>query len=196
MKKRNKERSISRIKKTTLHLFQKKGYAGTTMSAIAEKADVNIALIYKYFPRGKLDIILSIGSDILKEAKGGFALDISDSPSDLLRNLIRTMLETHRKNQTILKALEVEYLSNKNIYDEEEFAILTGGVDTMLGFSNLIKRLSRRNSNDIERVGRLVFHLIDGLIHRHVLIVKIDEDDEMVVDFIADLVLTFIGIKT
>lgn len=196
MRKRNKERSISRIKKSTLQLFQKKGYAGTTMSAIAEKADVNIALIYKYFPRGKLDIILSIGSDTLKQEKSDFEIDPSDSPREIVRDLIRTMLETHKEHQTILKALEVEYLSHKNIFDEGEFAILTGGINTTLGFSKLIERLGIRNSDNIERIGRLVFHLIDGLIHRHVLIVKIEEEDESVVNFITDLVINFIGLRT
>lgn len=163
------------------------------MSAIAKKAGVNIALIYRYFPRGKIDIILAVGADILEQAKTGFEVSPSQTPRDALRGLVRQMIETHRKHKTLLKALKVEFLSKKDVYQEEEFAILTGGVQAPLGFSKLITALGFNGVADLERIGRHVFHLIDGLIHRHVLIVKIEDDDDRVAELIAELVLSYLG---
>jgi AcrR family transcriptional regulator len=193
MRKRNKGRSIARIKQSTLQLFEKRGYAGTTMSAIAKEADVNIALVYRYFPRGKIDIILAVGADILEQVQTGFDVSPSQTPRDALRSLVRQMIDTHRKHKTLLKAMKVEFLSKKDVYEEEEFAILTGGVEAPLGFSKLITALGFKDVANPEEVGRRVFHLIDGLIHRHVLIVRIDEDDDRVAEFIADLVLSYLS---
>jgi AcrR family transcriptional regulator len=175
-------------------LFREKGYAGTTMSAIADRAGVNISLIYKYFPRGKTDIVLSVGADIMNEITSALSIDHSESPRDILKEIIGQMIAAHRQHSTILKALEVEYLSRKDVYEEEELKALTGDSKTKLRFSRLLTALGYGKSENLHELAKRIFHLIDGLIHRHVLIIDVMEDEASLAEYLTDLVFAYMDI--
>lgn len=57
------QRSRAHILEAALGLFEKKGYAATTLRDIAAAADVSLGLTYRYF-RSKEDLVLALYADI------------------------------------------------------------------------------------------------------------------------------------
>ena len=68
----------------THKLIATMGYEKVTIRDIAEKADVSVGLIYKYFPGGKFDILVKgLGEqnmDILMNINQPEAIDFDDFP--------------------------------------------------------------------------------------------------------------------
>ena len=54
---RDKDAKIQRIISITKDLIEKNGYNNVSIRNIAKESDVSIGLIYKYFPKGKIDIL-------------------------------------------------------------------------------------------------------------------------------------------
>ena len=68
LKDKKKVKRRKRILAAATKLFQDRGYADTTINAIADKADVGVGTIYNYFS-SKNEILLSIVADIFIEKK-------------------------------------------------------------------------------------------------------------------------------
>jgi AcrR family transcriptional regulator len=68
MTKGNSDNTMNRILQVAEELFSEKGFNGTSVNMIAEKAEVNKALIYYYF-KNKNDIIISLFNKLLKESE-------------------------------------------------------------------------------------------------------------------------------
>ena len=64
---RDKETKIHRIIHSTKILVENKGYSLVSIRDIAKEADVSIGLIYKYFPKGKFDIIKQLSSQYIEK---------------------------------------------------------------------------------------------------------------------------------
>lgn len=64
LRQRNHERIRQRILDTALALFSAQGYEQTTMDAIAERAEVGRATLFKYFPT-KSSLLLPLSQQIL-----------------------------------------------------------------------------------------------------------------------------------
>lgn len=105
---RDKEAKIGAITEATRVLIETIGYERMTIRDIAEKADVSVGLIYKYFPAGKFDILVKgIGAqnmDILLNIKQPEVIDFDDFPG-YMRTLIRNMFQVFKDNSAMIKAL-------------------------------------------------------------------------------------------
>lgn len=75
----NSLESRKRILKAAEELFAEKGFNGTSVNMIAEKASVNKAMIYYHF-KDKNDIIVSMFEEIIKEAPQQVNTGLSDNP--------------------------------------------------------------------------------------------------------------------
>lgn len=62
------EQTVERIKRATLELIAKEGYAAASTNRIAERANVNIASLYRYFPNRQ-----SIALALYESASAGLA---------------------------------------------------------------------------------------------------------------------------
>jgi AcrR family transcriptional regulator len=65
LRQRNHERTRQRILEAALALFTADGYEQTTMDAIAERAEVGRATLFKYFP-SKSSLVLQLSQQILQ----------------------------------------------------------------------------------------------------------------------------------
>ena len=68
LQEKKKIKRRKRILAAATRLFQKRGYADTTINAIADKAEVGVGTIYNYFS-SKNEILLNIVADIFIEKK-------------------------------------------------------------------------------------------------------------------------------
>lgn len=189
---RNKAESIERIKTATLDLIEQDGYALVTIEAIAARADRNVALIYRYFPRGKADIIMSIAKD-LSQAPSSMMPPFHHADSEKLELFVSKMIRVHREHSTILSALEAEYLSKRDVYSPEEFSMITGKTLDAIAPRELFSRFGFQMDDDDGMFSRFLFHVMDSIIHRHVIIVNISETDEELAQRITKLIASCIN---
>ena len=129
---RDKKAKIQRIILSTKILIEDRGYNMVSIRDIAKKAEVSIGLIYKYFPKGKFDILKQMSSQYID---GGFMMkqpdkiDFTDFPG-YIREVNQNMLELHKKNSKLVKAITIAALMEDSILEDikmfnaEEYVII------------------------------------------------------------------------
>jgi len=109
--------TINKILNVAEELFSEKGFNGTSVNMIAEKAGVNKALIYYYF-KNKNDIINSLFKSIIKESDQYISRSSDANPQqnkemstkDAIKEEITFML----KRKKILSVMLMESLKGDN----------------------------------------------------------------------------------
>ncbi|MDP4093296.1 MAG: TetR/AcrR family transcriptional regulator [Bacillota bacterium] len=118
MPKGNKEDTIRNILKAAEELFSEKGFNGTSVNMISDKAGVNKALIYYYF-KDKDDIVNSLFENIIHESDEY----VSGSSSALnhevipLQDSIREEMNFLQEKQKILSIMLMESLKGDDSHN-------------------------------------------------------------------------------
>jgi AcrR family transcriptional regulator len=179
------------IKRVTMELLNETGYTEMSINKIAEASGINISQVYRYFPNGKPDILLAIGNDIVEEGAPDPDLPEYQDPRSLLSALTRFLIETHRKNKALLASMQAVFLSNPKALhrDAEVFSARDSDfsvIETVVERSGVEDAALRRET------ARHIFHLLDTMIHRQVMEMKITQDDEALVVLLSDMVLAYL----
>lgn len=108
-----KQRARGAILEAARELFFSTGYDGTTVEAIAAKAEVAVGTVYNYF-ESKSAIILAITEEDTSEYSGGeYAISDTDSLPDVLRGYVHTFMEVlSRYPKQLLRELMREALGS------------------------------------------------------------------------------------
>ncbi len=195
---RNKEHKINKILLTSLKLIQSKGYDNVSTNHIAEKAGVAIGTVYKYFPKGKLDILRTIYKKVLEQG----IEESEPEPIDLKKiedlrtstyykdNLLKNISD-HREFKSFIEAYELECLSNKSFYLE-----LKGTYFESRILNEAIKKMFNESIEDVETFKErlyLISQIKDILIHRHVLFPDLFESDQELANLIIEITIAIIN---
>ena len=191
-KRRTKEENMEIIKQTTLELLEEKGYANVSTNEISEKSDINISLLYRYFPHGKPDIMKRIGQDSLDDLKQQEIEDLRKKNKEtIVKQLVSGNIEIHKKRAKILEGFIIAYLSKQEIFEHEDLSLMTMKEETIEMYANLFSKLGYEG-DDLLRKSRIIMHLIDSLVHRHVVFNKITESDEQLTEDLTDLIMEYL----
>ena len=86
-------------------LFARRGYAATSMRAIAEAAGVSLGLAYNYFS-GKEDLLRAVVEDGIEQVRTTLdELDGSASPDERLRRFVHASLGAVRRHRAFWQVL-------------------------------------------------------------------------------------------
>jgi TetR/AcrR family transcriptional regulator len=110
---RSKKTAKERILEAALKEFASSGYGGGRVDRIAQKADVNKAMLFYYFSSKEnlFKIVLTwVLSELIKQVQTVFR--DSQVPEDLIEALPRTYIEFFHKNPDILKMIALELVQN------------------------------------------------------------------------------------
>jgi AcrR family transcriptional regulator len=176
------------IRDVTLKLLEEKNYLDVSINKIAKESGINISQIYRYYPNGKPDILVEMGSETVRRGAPDPDLPQYSDPKKLLEDLIRFYLDTHKRNLTVLKSLHTVFLSNPDLYTRDLEAISQGDSD----YSLMRTTVERFGPGNRENDAKLIFHLVDAVIHRHVLEVPITKSDEDLVYFLKELIIRYL----
>ena len=130
---RNKEAKIQRIISITKKLIEKNGYNNVSIRDIVKEAEVSIGLIYKYFPKGKIDILKQLSYQNIDEVfqiNNQHKIDFEDFPG-YMKETIKKMFELHKKNIKLIKAFTIASLMEDTILEDiktinvEDYIIVT-----------------------------------------------------------------------
>lgn len=103
--------TVDAILEATTYLLAEVGFEKTTTNAIARRAGVNIASLYQYFP-SKDAILAELSRRHAREVRKG-ALDLlrasaPEARRELVRGLVRHLVEEHRRSPALHTALVAE----------------------------------------------------------------------------------------
>lgn len=132
------------------HLFAKQGFEGTTTRAIAERAAVNEAIIFRHFPSKELLYRAVLEKNARESGLDGTIREILGRDGDLRESMIEiaaTVLRTRIKSPTLTRlflysALEGHELSNQFLRSY-----------IMLSVTNLAEFLRSRMEREVVRRG-------------------------------------------
>ncbi len=175
------------IMDVTKRMIEEKGYQDTNTNKIAQAAGISIGLVYKYFPRGKIDILREMGQIEVDRVRGFFR----DNPLDLnagtltsvISGFIGLMLAQHKANQRISAAFDIALLSSDP--DARTLNLEMHNADP----SEIVPMDAMKSLNaDIssERLNML-WKLIHGTIHWHVNIEPLVQGDVEFVKLVTDI---------
>lgn len=109
-----------RIENTALHLFRKKGYAGSSIREIAAGSDVAIATMFHHFPSklAILERLLHLAVDELQAELDEAMKDTTDA-RERLRACVRVMVVAHclRSTQSFVAESELRSLPEDASHD-------------------------------------------------------------------------------
>ena len=160
-------RAVTRAKllNSALELFAKRGYAGTSVDAIAESAGVSAGLLYHHFD-GKAEVLNAVFEQSLADVQATFAAaDREMNAADRLPALLRSgaaIVPRHRHFWTVWYGLRMQR------------DVLKSLGPSVGEFSTAIVRTLERYLADIgwpdaAIEARLLFAQIDGLFQHYVL---------------------------
>lgn len=108
---RDKKSKIDAIVQATVSLIEEKGYSGFVVDEIPSRAGLSIGTVYRYFPKGKSDIlheIISRNNRILVEMiHSEDATD--DTFDDFWKRVLISYLRGHKEGLFSLTAMEYTY---------------------------------------------------------------------------------------
>lgn len=90
LRERNKEKKRVAMFKATRELLSSEGYDGTTMEAIAERAEVGVATVYKYFGT-KDGLVMELVRGDMEEMLEEISRVVADPPADLADAVIAVL---------------------------------------------------------------------------------------------------------
>lgn len=149
------------ILKQAKRLFAKKGYEGTTMDAIASKANVNKALIYYHFKSKE-----SLYSCILKDSVNAIydyladRKDEADNPQDALRIYIEAFFVQAKKDETFIRILMREIASD-GVHMSDEI------MERFLRVLKILDNIIKQGVNEgvfVARDAKIVHFIVIGAI--------------------------------
>jgi AcrR family transcriptional regulator len=123
---RDKESKIKAITEATMELAIEKGANNFSVNEIPGKAGLSIGTVYRYFPRGKADILGEILRRNIKEFLGSIKKDASDTKSfkQMWANVISEYIELKQDYLPISDLLVKTASQNAELYKELSLTVL------------------------------------------------------------------------
>lgn len=187
---RDKHGHREAILKAFKSLLDDFGYAKVTARAIAKRAGVSVGLVYKNFPNGKPDVVRALFLSEVESVIPAVDLDRlnpSDIP-DFVQGAIMRLLSTHKADLVLNKALEAAYFENPELQDDFRDLI----QERVEFFPRVLARFVAEGwawVEDPKQTGELLVHLVDAMIHRHLIFNTTGVSDEDLVNFLTEVVL-------
>lgn len=187
---RNKSEKINLIYETFFYLIQKMGYNKTSTNHVAKKANISIGTIYRYFPKGKKDIIrkyLENEMETFIETQNLSNIN-DDNIRDFLNHFVTDLFNRHKENRGFNMAFRSAIQSDKTLhvsYENRIFSI----------FENLAQDLRKKNENfeiipekKLVDVFVFIYNLVNAVLYHHLTVMKLYEDENKLIEFLSNIV--------
>lgn len=198
---RDKEQKKKALLDATKDLLEKNVYYDITTKEIAKKAGVSIALLYKYYPDGKISLIKGLADEEAKIMLQEYPIetgqmmlpeDIEDIREFIYKNTLFS-IDIHRRNRNLNLALEMIYLANPEggPYALDKYEMYNDEV------ANLFVKLVANHISGINidtSFSKFIVQLVDATIHRHVSLFAVTDTDESLANMLTDMIIDLISV--
>ena len=188
---RNKQEKINLIYKTFFNLILKQGYHKTSTNHIAKSAKISIGTIYKYFPKGKKDIIRKYFENSMETM-----LDIedlininNDNIRDFLNYFILELFKYHKEHKGYNLGFRSAIQSDKILYNAHKERIFNFFKDIAQKLRNKNKNFEQIPEGVLIEVFIFIYNLINAILYHHLSIMEFFDLDDKLVGYLSNLVV-------
>jgi AcrR family transcriptional regulator len=191
---RDKDAKIEAIMDATQKLISSMGYEKVTIRDIAEKADVSVGLIYKYFPGGKFEILTKgladKNMDLILNINHVETVNFEDFPG-FIREFIEHMQKVIKDNNVMMKALIAASLLGGEIADD----IKNMDINDFVRISEFFCRFKGVDTGGREPIKLLLYWgtIVKGTFISCMMYPLPPEDEAAIVDLLVDQSLRIWG---
>jgi len=181
------------IIQTTAALIREKGYSGFSVDEIPDRANLSIGTVYRYFPKGKSDILNEI---LNRNAKTLLELITQEEISEgtfreFWNNIIMAVLRGHREGVFILAGPDYSLLSNLQ-YAEIVELVYSNFLQKLVGQTRRIETFTSLTKREFISKFRIAFRIVSMLVRHHVYFTEEFKTDESLVKYLTKVcLLTF-----
>ena len=192
-KKRTREKNvkITLIIESFLTLIKERGYNQFHTNHIADHAQISVGTIYRYFPKGKHDILKNSFDYISNKI---FNIDeyLEFEPEDfpkIITKIVQSSLIAHRSDLNYHKALLQEMLVDHELYDKFQEDIYQYNLEIVNYLRSISVYFHSIPKSALMNRFRLIFQIIDMFVDRHVLISPLFDNDKQFIDYVTKILL-------
>ena len=187
---RNKQEKINKIYDTFFKLILKQGYHKTSTNNVAKSAKISIGTIYKYFPKGKEDIIRKYFGESMETFLDSQNLSIMNEENirDFLNHFILDLFKNHEENKGYNLAFRSAIQSDKILHDahkEKIFNIFKDKVQKLRNTNENFKQISEKRLVD---VFIFLYNLVNAILYHHLSVMELFDTDDKFVEYLSNLV--------
>lgn len=177
---RDKDAKIEEIIETMIDIIREKGLNRASVRDIPKRVDVSIGTVYRYFPKGKVDIFFEIMRRNMQSITNLDLAEILDYPGFLKvwSTIIEHAIEVRRSN------LFVQELVNPQLNRDQDTIqaitkIATNFYNDLAKKFKKVSQLKGCSEAEIFRKVALLFHIQDRVINTHIKFPVFSDDNEL-----------------
>ncbi len=186
---RDKTGKIELIYQVFFDLVREKGYANVSTNHVAERANISVGTIYRYFPKGKMTIIKKYFETVQEDV-----FRVEDLPAKELRDTetffrkyITRFVQVHRENLAVHQAYEQAMLENPEVLAGYARKVRKFIEELATRFSQLDQNYARIPPEFLQDRLLRVFNIFEALTRQHLVIMPLFPTDEEFVEFLLGL---------
>ncbi len=192
---RNKQEKINQIYGTFFKLILKQGYHKTSTNHVAKSAKISIGTIYKYFPKGKEDIIRKYFEESMETFLESQNLSNMNEENirDYLNHFVLDLFKNHEENKGYNLAFRSAIQSDKILHDaykEKVFNFFKDKVQKLRKTNENFKQVSEKRLVD---VFIFVYNLVNAILYHHLSVMELFDTDDKFVEYLSNLVAFSLG---
>lgn len=187
---RNKQEKINRIYDIFFKLVLKQGYHKTSTNHVAKSAKISIGTIYKYFPKGKEDIIRKYFEESMETFLDSQNLSNMNEENirDFLNHFVLDLFKNHEENKGYNLAFRSAIQSDKilhNAHKEKIFIFFKDKVQKLRKTNEIFKDFSEKRLID---VFIFMYNLVNAILYHHLSVMELFDTDDKFVEYLSNLV--------
>lgn len=188
---RNKQEKINRIYDTFFKLILKQGYHKTSTNHVAKSAKISIGTIYKYFPKGKEDIIRKYFEESMETFLSSHDLkNINDENiRDFLNHFVLDLFKNHEKNKGYNLAFRSAIQSDKILLNAHKEKVFIFFEDTAQKLRKTNKNFNQIPEDKLVETFIFIYNLINAILYHHLSIMELFDRDDKLIEYLSNLVV-------
>jgi AcrR family transcriptional regulator len=177
---RDKEAKIEEIIETMIDIAREKGLHQASVRDIPSRADVSIGTVYRYFPRGKVDILFEI---MRRNMRSITDLDLPDTLDyagflKVWSSIIEQAIEVRRSNLFVRELVTPQLNEGQEAF-QEITKIASKFYNDLAQRFKKVSKLRGCSEAEIFRKIALLFHIHDRVINTHIRFPVFSGDSEL-----------------
>ena len=188
---RNKQEKINRIYDTFFNLILKQGYHKTSTNHVAKSAKISIGTIYKYFPKGKEDIIRKYFEESMETFLD--SQDLSNMTDENIRvflnHFVLDLFKNHEENKGYNIAFRSAIQSDQKLHEAHKEKIFIFFKGTAQKLRKINKNFNQIPEERLVETFIFIYNLINAILYQHLSIMELFDTDDKLVDYLSNLVI-------
>lgn len=187
---RNKQEKIEKIYGTFFNLVLTQGFHGTSTNHVAKEANISIGTIYKYFPKGKEDILRKYFEESMEAIVDREEMKKTDTTNSMkfLKEFAEKIFDNHKKNRGYNMAFRSAIQSDKELHDIHEEKINSS-------FKELVHFIREDNpffktisEQQLTKAFIFLYNILNAVIYHHLCVMPLFDTDQKLIDYLVRLI--------